>query len=78
YSCIFIANTSALSFAPVHQNKGWFPAIPIPDYQTLMLPVLKSAALGETSVPKTESFIAAELGLAQEDIDKLLPSGRQR
>lgn len=43
-----------------------------------MLPVLKSAALGETSVPKTESFIAAELGLAQEDIDKLLPSGRQR
>jgi hypothetical protein len=52
--------------------------VPIPDYQTLMLPVLKAAAAGETRVPVAAKQIADELGLSSEDRDELLPSGRQR
>ena len=50
----------------------------IPDYQTLMLPVLKVAASGETSVPLTAEIIADEFGLAAEEREELLPSGKQR
>ncbi|MFE0756403.1 restriction endonuclease [Inquilinus sp. NPDC058860] len=50
----------------------------IPDYQTLMLPVLRHAALGETRVPDLEDRIADEFGLAAEERDQLLPSGRQK
>ncbi|WP_342241325.1 restriction endonuclease [Inquilinus sp. OTU3971] len=50
----------------------------IPDYQTLMLPVLRHAALGETRVPDLEDQIADEFGLTTEERDQLLPSGRQK
>ena len=50
----------------------------IPDYQTLMLPVLRRAALGETRVPDLEDQIANEFGLTPEERDQLLPSGRQK
>lgn len=50
----------------------------IPDYQTLMLPVLRCASLGETRVPEVEERIADELGLSSEERNQLLPSGRQR
>ena len=50
----------------------------IPDYQSLMLPVLKVAAEGETRVPVAASRIADELGLTEDQRDELLPSGRQR
>ncbi|MGH6868593.1 MAG: winged helix-turn-helix domain-containing protein, partial [Methylocella sp.] len=50
----------------------------IPDYQTLMLPVLKRAAQGETRVPEVEEKIAAEFGLTPEERNQLLPSGRQK
>ncbi len=33
--------------------------MPIPDYQSLMLPVLEIAAKGETSVPQMEAEVAA-------------------
>ncbi len=52
--------------------------MPIPDYQSLMLPVLKVAAEGETRVPVAASRIADELGLTDEEREELLPSGRQR
>ncbi|PDS49735.1 restriction endonuclease [Rhizobium anhuiense] len=52
--------------------------MPIPDYQTLMLPVLRIAAEGEARVPEAASKIADELGLSTEEREELLPSGRQR
>jgi restriction system protein len=36
--------------------------MPVPDYQSLMLPLLKLAALGETRVPDTEDKLADEFG----------------
>lgn len=50
----------------------------IPDYQTLMLPVLREAAGGETRVPIAAERIADQLGLSEEERQELLPSGRQR
>ncbi|MGO4111952.1 restriction endonuclease [Rhizobium ruizarguesonis] len=50
----------------------------IPDYQTLMLPVLRLAAEGETRVAEVAERIADDLGLTLEERDELLPSGRQR
>lgn len=52
--------------------------MPIPDYQTLMLPVLKLAALGETRVPEAAEKIANDLGLTEAEREEVLPSGRQR
>lgn len=49
----------------------------IPDYQTLMLPVLRHAADGEVRVPEVAKKIAENLGLTPDERDKLLPSGRQ-
>lgn len=50
----------------------------IPDYQSLMLPVLKLAAKGETRVPLAADTIADDLGLSQDEREELLPSGKQR
>ncbi len=50
----------------------------IPDYQTLMLPVLRLAAEAETRVADVAERIADDLGLTQEERDEMLPSGRQR
>jgi restriction system protein len=50
----------------------------IPDYQSLMLPVLEVASKGETSVPLAEADIAARFGLSNEEREQMLPSGKQR
>ncbi|CVI59717.1 restriction endonuclease [Agrobacterium leguminum] len=50
----------------------------IPDYQALMLPVLRHAANGETRVPDVSQKIADELGLSESEREEMLPSGRQR
>lgn len=50
----------------------------IPDYQSLMLPVLTVAAEGEIRVPVAAQIIADRLGLSDEEREELLPSGRQR
>src|SRR4051794_39566681 len=50
----------------------------IPDYQSLMLPLLKQAAHGETRVPEVAERLADELGLTVDERDQLLPSGRQK
>jgi len=50
----------------------------IPDYQSLMLPVLRLSAVGETRVADVAEHIANDLGLTEDEREQLLPSGRQR
>lgn len=50
----------------------------IPDYQTLMLPVLRLAAEGETTIPKVVERLRIEFKLTPEQMAELLPSGRTR
>ena len=52
--------------------------MPIPDYQALMLPVLRIAADGETRVPLAAERLADTLGLSEAERGEMLPSGRQR
>ena len=52
--------------------------MPIPDYQSLMLPVLQIAAKGETRVPIVADLIADQLGLTEDEREEMLPSGKQR
>ena len=49
----------------------------IPDYQSLMLPVLRLAHERETSVADAVERIAKEFGLSDSERSELLPSGRQ-
>ena len=51
--------------------------MPIPDYQTLMLPVLKTAANGETNVTDCVGQLGPALGLSEADLSEMLPSGQQ-
>ncbi|ARM88125.1 restriction endonuclease protein Mrr 2 [Rhizobium sp. CIAT894] len=50
----------------------------IPDYQSLMLPVLQVAAKAETSVPFAETEIATKFELSNAEREQMLPSGKQR
>lgn len=50
----------------------------IPDYQALMLPVLRLAATGVMRVPDAAAAIAEQLGLSEAEREEMLPSGRQR
>lgn len=50
----------------------------IPDYETLMLPVLEIARRGETSVPEAGAEIAARFGLTEEEREQMLRGGKQR
>ena len=50
----------------------------VPDYQTIMLPLLKFAGDGrEHSLSEAIDALATEFGLTEEDLKELLPSGRQ-
>jgi restriction system protein len=51
----------------------------VPDYQSLMLPLLKFAAKkgGETSTSEAVEALAKELSLSDEDLKEMLPSGLQ-
>jgi restriction system protein len=49
----------------------------IPDYQTLMLPVLQFAAHGEASIKECIAALGDKLGLPEDERRELLPSGRQ-
>lgn len=49
----------------------------VPDYQSLMLPVLKTAATGEVRVRDVVSSLGESLGLSDEDKSILIPSGSQ-
>lgn len=50
----------------------------IPDYQTLMLPVLRLAAAGETRVPDVLDRLAEEFALTPAEREQMLSSGKQR
>jgi restriction system protein len=49
----------------------------IPDYQTLMLPVLKQAAAGEVRIGDVVDRLALEFQLSDEELAELVPSGKQ-
>ena len=49
----------------------------IPDFQTLMLPVLRLAKDGEVRISDVVEKLAAEFGLSIDERSQLLPSGRQ-
>ena len=50
----------------------------IPDYQSLMLPLLTVAAKGETRAPDAAEAIADQLCLTSQEREEMLPSNRQR
>jgi restriction system protein len=50
----------------------------IPNYQALMLPLLKRAALGEVRVLDAEKQMGEDFGLTPEERAQLLPTGKQR
>lgn len=50
----------------------------IPDYQTLMLPVLQAAQTKEVHTRDVIESLARKFNLSEEDRKQLLPSGRQR
>lgn len=49
----------------------------IPDYQTLMLPVLESCANGEVVTSDVVDALANKFSLTEEEKEQLLPSGKQ-
>jgi restriction system protein len=49
----------------------------IPDYQSLMLPVLVASSKGEVRIGQVVDALANQLELSQEDRSDLLPSGKQ-
>lgn len=50
----------------------------VPDFQSLMLPLLKFSADGEEhAMQEARDGLAEIMGLSQEDLEKRLPSGRQ-
>ena len=53
--------------------------MPVPDFQSLMLPVLRALEDGaDTSVRKVRERVAKAESLTDEDLREMLPSGRQR
>jgi restriction system protein len=53
------------------------PAETVPDYQSLMLPVLRAAAAGEQRIGAVVQSLGEELGLSEAARAALLASGRQ-
>lgn len=49
----------------------------IPDYQALMLPVLRKAATSEVKIADVINELTIELNLTDEERSELLPSGKQ-
>lgn len=49
----------------------------VPDFQTLMLPVLRETAKGPVPAPELRRRVAEGAKLTEEDLAELLPSGRQ-
>ncbi|MEO6624617.1 MAG: restriction endonuclease [Burkholderiaceae bacterium] len=49
----------------------------IPDFQSLMLPVLKESAAGEVRISDVVAVLGAKLALTNAELSELLPSGKQ-
>ncbi|GAC1434870.1 MAG: hypothetical protein NVSMB54_34120 [Ktedonobacteraceae bacterium] len=53
--------------------------MPVPDFQSLMLPLMKIARdEKEHSTSEIIEILAQQFGLGEDDRDELLPSGKQR
>ncbi|MEP3054650.1 restriction endonuclease [Ascidiaceihabitans sp.] len=50
--------------------------MPVPDYQTLMLPVLKLFAEGKQSIPECIEDLKQQFNISDEEAEELLPSGK--
>lgn len=53
--------------------------MPIPDYQSLMLPLLRfiGKCNGEAPIASAMDFLAKEYGLTEDELSQMLPSGQQ-
>lgn len=51
--------------------------MPVPDFQSLMLPVLRATAHGEIDSAELRNRVANDVGLSVADLAEMLPSGRQ-
>lgn len=51
--------------------------MPVPDFQSLMLPVLRTTAGGEIDSADLRNQVAKDLELTETDLGEMLPSGRQ-
>jgi restriction system protein len=51
--------------------------MPVPDFQSLMLPVLRAAAEGQIAAKDLRDRVASEVGLSETDLAEMIPSGRQ-
>jgi restriction system protein len=49
----------------------------VPDFQKLMLPVLKASAAGEVKISDVVTLLGRQLVLSEEELSELLPSGKQ-
>lgn len=49
----------------------------IPDFQSLMLPVLKESAAGEVRISDVAAVLGSKLALTEAELSELLPSGKQ-
>lgn len=49
----------------------------VPDYQSLMLPVLEQSALGEVRIGDVVDRLAKDLNLSEHELSELIPSGKQ-
>ena len=49
----------------------------IPDFQTLMLRLLKASAVGEVKISDVVTLLGKQLALSEEELSDLLPSGKQ-
>lgn len=49
----------------------------IPDFQTLMLPVLRSSEMGEVRISDVVQLLADKFQLTEDERSELLPSGKQ-
>jgi len=49
----------------------------IPDFQTLMLPVLRSSEMGEVKISDVVQLLAGKFQLTEDERSELLPSGKQ-
>lgn len=58
-------------------NAHWVPAMSIPKFQQLMLPVLKASANREVKISDVVTSLGQELRLTDEELSELLPSGKQ-
>ena len=73
---ILAAEHFVLTFSTTRANNQDVQ-MPIPDYQSLMLPVLLASSNGEARIGAVVEELADQLGLSPEERSELLPSGKQ-